>query len=262
MPMTRTVAILRFTPQPHCCSERHTLLWRREKHFVNPRTINIRSIETRSIRIRLKKTFHSSCEQPQSIKVWDLLVRLFHWTLVINFVLAFSMTHPAANIHRTAGYSILLLITVRIVWGISGSGYARFNQFVPSIADAFDYLVLLSQGRQTHYLGHNPAGALMVVLLLMCLTLLSISGIMVDVTQIATSQLQPDPSLSIPIIPSTEHRRWIVVHKLAGYITLMLVGLHISGVLLMSYLLKENLPLAMITGNKHLITQPENKSPH
>ena len=101
--------------------------------------------------------------QPASVRVWDPLLRLFHWSLVAAFATAF-LGEEGERLHEVAGYVVLGLIAFRLVWGLIGPGHARFTDFVPSPARLWVYLRGLVRGRPERYLGHNPAGAVMILL--------------------------------------------------------------------------------------------------
>jgi cytochrome b len=102
----------------------------------------------------------------KSIRVWDLFVRIFHWSLVGLFVAAFATGDEIEWLHIVVGYVIAALITLRIVWGFVGPRYARFSDFVRSPRVIVAYLVQAAQWKAPRYLGHNPAGGAMIIALL------------------------------------------------------------------------------------------------
>lgn len=104
------------------------------------------------------------------IRVWDLLVRVLHWGLVAAFALAWLTAEENEGLHELAGYAVLALIAVRVVWGFVGSRYARFRQFVRGPGTFVDYLREAIRGREPRYIGHNPAGAVMIVALLLTMS--------------------------------------------------------------------------------------------
>lgn len=115
----------------------------------------------------------------RAIKVWDPFVRIFHWSLVALFVVAYFTGDANESIHIWAGYAILLLIASRIVWGFVGSKHARFSDFVRSPAAAFRYLKQVVRGKARRFLGHNPAAGWMVLLLLVSILATGGSGLVV-----------------------------------------------------------------------------------
>ena len=107
-------------------------------------------------------------KQAIRLQVWDLPTRLFHWLLVASFATAFLTTESEKfrNIHVTAGYAFAGLIAFRLLWGFIGGRYARFAEFLPTPKKLVDYIKSLMDGRPQHYVGHNPAGAVAIFLLL------------------------------------------------------------------------------------------------
>jgi len=103
------------------------------------------------------------------IKVWDPAVRLFHWSLVVAFTVAYFTEEDVLDVHVAAGYTVLGLVLFRILWGFIGPQHARFSDFVyrPGVVAA--YLKDLMLGRARRYLGHNPAGGVMIILLFISL---------------------------------------------------------------------------------------------
>lgn len=166
-----------------------------------------------------------------SVRVWDPAVRAFHWSLVASFATAF-LSEEGERLHEWAGYAVLGLIAFRLVWGVIGPAHARFGDFVPSPARFWGYLSGLARGRPERYLGHNPAGAVMILVLIAAVSVAAGSGWLM-----------------------TTDRYWGVgwvegLHEGSAYLALALVGVHVTGVLVSSILHRENLIRAMITGRK------------
>jgi len=166
------------------------------------------------------------------VKVWDPLVRVFHWSLVGLFAFAFLTGDEWDRPHEIAGYAVAGLIGFRLVWGLIGTKHARFSSFIyrPSTVIGFvkDSLFL----RAKRYLGHNPAGGAMVIALLIMLTFVTVTGIMMTSNAFWGED-------------------WVEeLHGFAAYATLALVGLHVIGVIFASFEHGENLVRAMVTGRK------------
>ena len=107
--------------------------------------------------------------------VWDPLVRIFHWTLVLAFITAYLTGDEENALHIYSGYYILGLVVFRILWGIIGSKYARFSSFNLSPRALVDYLTsLFSSGKGKQYTGHNPAGSWMVIIMLLSLLAMAV----------------------------------------------------------------------------------------
>lgn len=172
-----------------------------------------------------------------TVKVWDPMVRLFHWSLAGSFAVAWLTGDELMSVHEWAGYAAGSLVALRLVMGFFGSPYARFRQFIRSPGKTAAYAGDILRNREARYLGHNPAGAVMVIALLCSMAALALTGWM-----------------------QTTYAYWGVdwveeSHELLANLLLVLVMLHIAGVLLASVRHHENLVRAMITGRKRAAGQ-------
>lgn len=168
----------------------------------------------------------------QTITVWDPLVRLFHWSLVLSFAVAWLSAESWKDLHEWAGYSAALLIGLRIVWGFTGSPYARFRQFVRKPAQVIGFGRAMLKHTEPRYIGHNPAGGYMILGLLAALTVTSLTGWMYTL----------DAFWGEEWVEST--------HEATAELMLVMVIAHVGGVLYASWQHKENLAKAMVTGEK------------
>ncbi|MBU3739986.1 MAG: cytochrome b [Rhodoferax sp.] len=167
------------------------------------------------------------------ILVWDAPVRVFHWLMVLCFAGAWLSAESERwrLLHVTLGYTLGGLVAFRLVWGLLGTRHARFASFVRGPAAIGRYLRSLWRGRPEHHTGHNPAGALAIVLLL------GMSGVLVASGWAQYNELGGE---------------WLEdVHEAAGNLMLLLAGVHVAGVVLASRLHHENLARAMVTGRKY-----------
>jgi cytochrome b len=182
-------------------------------------------------------------QNPKEIRVWDPLIRLFHWTLVVGFVVTYLSEDELQTLHVYAGYLVLGLLTLRLFWGFAGTKYARFSQFVRPLSETYDYLKQLLNGQAPRYIGHNPAGGAMIIALLLALLLTGLSGIAVYGAE------GGGPLAGWFIGAGGEVLE--EAHELLANLTLLLVAVHIAGVFLGSLLHGENLVRSMLTGRKH-----------
>ena len=184
----------------------------------------------------------------QDVKVWDPLVRVFHWSLVIAFFVAYFVTEEDyLQVHIWAGYIVLALVVFRIIWGFLGPKYARFATFLYSPALVLSYLLELLRLRARRYLGHSPAGGAMVLLLLLSLLATTITGLMVYGAEHHAGPL----AAMMGSLAGNGEAEWAEeLHEFFANLTLGLVILHIAGVLLASFSHKENLARAMVSGRK------------
>ncbi len=166
------------------------------------------------------------------IRVWDPLVRTFHWTLVLSFAVAWFSAEHSWRVHELAGYVAGVLVLARVAWGFSCPGYARFSQFVQPPAVVAAYLKSIATGSERRFIGHNPAGGAMIVLLLASMMATAGTGWMLTTDAFWGS-------LSVQR-----------VHSFLANGVLLLVLAHIGGVALASVRHKENLVRAMVTGDK------------
>jgi len=181
--------------------------------------------------------------------VWDAGCRMFHWLLVISVTVALatglSGDKRLVDIHVIAGTLIAVLLTFRLVWGATGSTYARFSSFAfnPLIVLKHVLELLRDPAKSHHYVGHNPLGAAMIFALLAALVVLTATGIVVFGGALKDGPLAPFTTFSAGSSASE-------IHEFAAYGLLVLVALHVAGVAIESLRTKENLVRAMITGRK------------
>ena len=193
-----------------------------------------------------------------SIRVWDRFVRLFHWSLVASFALSYwSAKAGWHELHALLGYFLAGLIVARLYWGLLGSRHARFSDFVHSPGAVLHYLKTIATGHPRRFLGHNPAGGMMVVALLAVLAVISVTGLAV----LAVIDFD-GPLLALTHAVSDQQAYDLrEAHALAVNVVLARAGLHLLGVLLASFQHKENLVRAMITGDKDAVDKTEAPSP-
>jgi cytochrome b len=209
--------------------------------------------------------------QRDQIAVWDPVVRLFHWSLVAAFVVAYVAEDEFLAIHVWAGYAVGGLVILRVIWGLVGPRHARFSDFVFGPVAVFAYLRDMLRFRAKRHLGHSPAGGAMVLALLLTLSVLVGTGLVTyairnnagPLAGIVTAEI----SLAYPAAgaersdgasrPAGERvrapkpgRTWKNVHEFTANLALVLIGLHVLGVIFSSFAHRENLVRAMITGRK------------
>jgi cytochrome b len=179
-------------------------------------------------------------------RVWDPVVRVFHWLLVAAFFIAYFVEPVDSPIHVLAGYTVLGLILVRLVWGFVGREHARFSDFVYRPSVVLRYLADTMRFRAKRYLGHSPGGGAMVVALLIALLATTLSGLLVYG---ADQHAGPLASWMAGVSKQAEHTLE-EVHETLANVTLGLVVLHLIGVAVASLSHRENLVRSMFTGRK------------
>ena len=167
-----------------------------------------------------------------TVKVWDIVVRASHWLLVACVALAWFTTEGFGIWHEYAGFAALTVAIIRICWGFSGPGYARFGQFVRSVPHTLDYARSVIKGVQKRYLGHNPLAGWMAVALLAMVVLVCATGWLYTT----------DAFWGV---------EWVEeLHETCAWGMLGLVFIHVLGAAATSRHHRENLVTAMIHGRK------------
>lgn len=192
------------------------------------------------------------------LQVWDMPVRLFHWTLVGAVGLSFyTMKTDGApfifptDIHARAGYVVLGLLLFRWLWGLVGSFHARFTHFLRSPLTMTVYARRLLTGRPPAYAGHNPLGGFMVVVMLVSLSFQAGSGLF----------MTDDIFFSGPLhglVDSDTARTLKSLHHLNANLLIVLIAAHLLA-LVVHRLKGERLVGAMLTGRKVLHDAPEDE---
>ena len=204
------------------------------------------------------------------IRVWDPLVRIFHWGLVLAFTVAYLSGDEESSLHIYSGYVVLGLISFRVLWGVVGTRYARFSNFVYSPGTVIQYLKGLAAKKPKHYMGHNPAAGWMVITMLLSLFVVTVSGLKVYAIEEGLGPLAGE-SPALTFISSAyaddednEHGKnenghgedeeaeefWEEIHEVSSNFMLLLIFLHITGVIVSGRLHNEHLVKAMLTGKK------------
>lgn len=173
---------------------------------------------------------------PQSathmVRVWDPVVRLFHWSVVAGCLANMFVLEEGELAHNVVGYGVAGFLVVRVVWGFVGSRHARFWDFVPGPRTAFRYARDTLRGREERHLGHNPLGALMILALLVLLAGVSVTGWMLTLDAWWGSHTLEE------------------VHETFSNLILVFAIVHVAGVIYASRHHNENLVRAMISGRK------------
>jgi len=191
--------------------------------------------------------------------------------VVLAFTIAYLSGEEESSLHIYSGYIVLGLIAFRVLWGLIGARYARFSNFVYSPGTTIQYLKDLIAKKPERYIGHNPAGGWMVIAMLLCLFVVSVSGLKVYAIEEGLGPLAGEPS-ALTIISSAyadddddgDHENpekghgedeeaeefWEEVHEVSSNMMLLLIFLHITGVIVSGRLHGEPLVKAMFSGKK------------
>jgi cytochrome b len=166
------------------------------------------------------------------IRVWDAPVRILHWSLVLSVVTAWLTRHSPGRWHEWLGYAALAIVLTRALWGFFGSRHARFSDFVRTGPATAAYTRSVFSGREARFVGHNPLGGWMVVVLLVMVAAVGFTGWLY-----------------------TTDRYWGVdwveeLHEMLSNVLFLFVALHLAGVIFTSVRHRENLVAAMLHGRK------------
>ena len=171
---------------------------------------------------------------PATQLVWNLGIRILHWTLAVSMIAAFA-THESGSVwHEYIGYVALAAASIRIVLGFTANGYWRFSQFFSGITTNVQYAKDVVHKREKRYLGHNPLGGWMVVLLLADTMAAGLTGWLFTTDAFWGME-------------------WLEeLHEFFGTLIMPLLILHLAGVIFTSIRHRENLAAAMVHGRKKL----------
>ncbi|WP_250655887.1 cytochrome b/b6 domain-containing protein [Alkalimarinus coralli] len=183
---------------------------------------------------------------PNEVSVWDPLVRIFHWVLVGAFFIAYMTEEDFLTIHSWAGYTVLGLLIFRIIWGVIGTKHARFKDFIFSPQQIIQFIKDTVFLRARRYLGHNPAGGAMVILLISSLLITTFSGLILFGVEEGQGPLASWLSGSSHFVSDIFEE----LHEFFANFTLFLVFVHVAGVVVESLIHSENLVASMLNGKK------------
>ncbi len=186
-------------------------------------------------------------EPGRPVRIWDRPTRVFHWVLVVLFIVCYvSGDRGRFDIHIMAGQALLILVVARIIWGFTGSATARFRQFLRPPGMILAHVRSLGERRPGHDSGHNPLGGLSVVLMLSVLVIHTGSGLFaVDVDGWNEGPLSH-------LVSYEAARNASGVHAVTVDVLLALVALHLAAVGFHWVYKRDNLIGPMVTGRKRL----------
>jgi cytochrome b len=190
---------------------------------------------------------------PETVRAWDLPTRVFHWSLVLLMLCSWATFQYSEVIgdhrlvwHKRSGYAVLILVVWRLIWGFVGSSTSRFSGFIRGPGAALAYARDLVAGRSRHFLGHNPLGALMVLVLLALVGAQAAMGLFtVEHNDLTAGPLYRLVDEETQKLLSRWHRRavyWFLIPAIV---------LHVTANVLYGLAKKDPLIRAMITGRKH-----------
>ncbi len=184
----------------------------------------------------------------RSVPVWDVPTRLFHWTLAAAVVTSYLTGEEEGVwfvVHTVSGYTVAMLLVFRILWGFVGSFHSRFPHFVYSGQSVKAYAGQLIRFSPPRFVGHNPLGGWMVVLMLVVLAGTVVTGLF-------SGNDEGSAGILLPLIAAPGGEGLAEIHEFFGNFIMVLAAIHVLAVFVDWLLTKENLIKAMITGRKTL----------
>ncbi|MBK1635965.1 cytochrome b/b6 domain-containing protein [Rhodovulum adriaticum] len=183
----------------------------------------------------------------ETVRVWDPLLRVFHWALTICVVAAWGLGQfgpDVMTLHFYFGYAVLGLLAFRVLWGFVGPKHARFRSFAYGPFSILKYVFGMFRRRPSYWRGHNPLGGFFVFVLLAVLLGQAATGLFVD----------PEDYVNVgPLakyVSSDTARTALSWHDLLAWAVLGLVALHVAAIGFYNKWKGENLVTPMITGRK------------
>jgi len=194
----------------------------------------------------LQRITAGGCVRMQRIKVWNLPVRLFHWSIVVLIAAAWvTQEFNLMDWHVWCGYAILTLLLFRVIWGFVGSDTARFTRFLKSPIAALRHLAHLRRREEDREIGHNAAGGWMVLVMLALLGVQAGTGLFSN----------DDGNTEGPLmhLVDKEQSDWLSkIHALNFNLILAVIVLHVLAIVAYAMLKRQNLVRPMLTGRKDM----------
>ena len=179
-------------------------------------------------------------------RVWDVPVRVFHWTLVlliVSQITTVSLGGNAMEYHVLGGYSILALVLFRIVWGVVGTRHARFANFMRGPLSVFRYARSLTGSTHEKHPGHNPLGGWSVIAMLASVLVQAVSGLFADDENATSGALRKYVSNDVAGTLGA-------IHEANALVLLTLICIHMGAIWFYLVKKKENLIVPMFSGFK------------
>ena len=202
-------------------------------------------------------------ESLAKVQVWDIWIRLSHWLLLILVSLCYYTAEIGGlnfripmldimivnmEIHLFSGLSILVILIFRILWGFFGSDSSSFLMMIKSAKHFFSYITNLSKKKTQLHIGHNPAGAISVFVIITVLLVQASSGLFAQDDSFFPTEgpLSHIISVENSIAITNFHKLWW------EYIVIFIIGIHITASLFYLIIRKQNLILPLFNGKKKL----------
>lgn len=184
--------------------------------------------------------------------MWDWPLRLWHWLLVmcvtIALITGLFQNLDLMNLHTWAGMAVVALLVFRLIWGIVGGTYARFRNYWTTPRAFLQHFVGKVQAG-----AHTSPGIVLAVCIFVALSIQGVAGLFTT----------DDIFIEGPLVQFVEDdvaEFATDVHQETWKFILALIGIHLTAHLVYGLVLRDSLPLSMVTGNKLLDIPPTNFS--
>ena len=167
-----------------------------------------------------------------AVKVWDIVVRIFHWALALGVLLNLFVFEEGETLHQYSGYIVCGVVAARILWGFVGTHYARFSEFFPTVEKIRHQMRSMARGRNPVHVGHSPMGAVVMIAMGLAVLGLALTGFLMDTDQFFGSELLEE------------------LHELIANGLMTLVFVHVLAAVVLGKIEHVNLVSAMVTGVK------------
>jgi cytochrome b len=191
--------------------------------------------------------------------VWDLPLRLFHWLFATSIIACWVSAELKDDYvwmmqwHFYLGYWIIGLLVFRIIWGLIGPRHARFGSFLAGPLSIWRYLRGIVSGASLYTVGHNPAGGLMVIVMLVLVTIQAVTGLF------ATDEVVWSGPY-MPAVSKDTARSLTTLHHMNFNWILAAVALHLTAIGFYGLVKRQNLVGAMVTGRKPAAYVPQHEA--
>jgi len=190
-------------------------------------------------------------------RVWDVPTRIMHWLLVALLgVCWWTGVHNQLDYHLYSGYGVLWIALMRLYWGFFGSSTARFTHFVRGPVGILNYARTLHHRDTAHSYGHNPVGAISVLLMLAAvLAVVGFGLFAVDVDGLYSGPLSSYVTFKGGRHLAHLHYQWF------EYL-LAIIGLHLVAVAFYYVYKRQNLVAPMISGSRTVAEAADEELEH
>lgn len=182
------------------------------------------------------------------IVIWDIWVRLFHWSLVccVFFLLFSGKTgNGFYDWHRYVGEVVGALILFRVCWGIWGSSNSRLSRLFSHPGNAITHLKHLISRALPPERGHNPAGGWASLAMLILIATQAITGLFIaDEDELLEGAFYDS-------ISSDWSEQLLQIHYFNSGLIISIVIVHILMIIVYRLWGKVNLVRPMFTGSMH-----------